>query len=205
MDAKLSRIENQNTVIEKNTYEIKELGIKLQSLDKKIEVVEGKVTGLQSKADVFEKDLQENNNFFDDLKVKTDAIIQNEKEKKKDILAAKGEIENLKQQNTELQAKMGEIQGKIIDMQCRNMKYNLIFSGIPEFENENCYSTLRSFMNDHLNVDAYNIAFANVHRIGSRTDPKRRGKPRSIIARFIYNDDLLMVKNAARKLKGKPY
>ncbi|KAK3104173.1 hypothetical protein FSP39_025034 [Pinctada imbricata] len=100
---------------------------------------------------------------------------------------------------------MGEMQGKIIDMQCRNMKYNLIFSGIPEFENENCYTTLRSFMNDHLNVDAYNIAFANVHRIGSRSDSKRRGKPRSIIARFIHNDDLLMVKNAARKLKGKPY
>ena len=64
---------------------------------------------------------------------------------------------------------------------------------------------LRSFINDELQVDSYDIAFGNVHRLGPKFDPKRIRRPRPIVAKFVLYDDLVCVKKAAKNLKGKPF
>ncbi|KAK3082895.1 hypothetical protein FSP39_008307 [Pinctada imbricata] len=84
------------------------------------------------------------------------------------------------------------------------MKYNLIFTGIRERQGEDCEETLLEFLKEEMKLEE-NIPFANVHRIGSKNDSVRRGKPRGIIAKFPHNKDIMKVKKAARNLKGKKF
>ena len=80
------------------------------------------------------------------------------------------------------------------------MKYNLIFSGIPEApdpDSEDTEVTLRQFLNAKLEI-AGNVEFQNVHRLHKRHD----GKPRSIIAKVSkYSDRDKVLQTAPRKLK----
>jgi hypothetical protein len=56
------------------------------------------------------------------------------------------------------------------------MKYNLPFGGIAEKEDGACEETVRKFLDTEMNVeDAENITVVNVHRMGKKNDPKRRG------------------------------
>ncbi|CAG2220516.1 unnamed protein product [Mytilus edulis] len=89
---------------------------------------------------------------------------------------------------------------KLIDMQCRSMKYNLIFSGIEEHRDEDCEDKLRRFIYQDMRIE-HRLEFGNVHRFGK----SYRNKPRPIIARFLYFSDLDMVKRAGKNLKGTHY
>ena len=51
--------------------------------------------------------------------------------------------------------------------------------------------------------DTQDMTFVNVHRIGRKINPKRIGRPRSIVAKFAYNKDISRVKQSTNKLKGK--
>jgi hypothetical protein len=57
-----------------------------------------------------------------------------------------------------------------------------------------------------LNIDYY-IEFGNVHRFGSRQNNNNGTeiKPRPIVARFLYYNDLAYVLECAKRLRGKPY
>jgi hypothetical protein len=64
-----------------------------------------------------------------------------------------------------------------IKLQSHSMKYNLIFSGIHQRdnENENTETVLKDFLTHELGItNANEIHFQNVHRLSKRTD----GKPR---------------------------
>ncbi|KAK3085537.1 hypothetical protein FSP39_004866 [Pinctada imbricata] len=96
--------------------------------------------------------------------------------------------------------KNDELSEQITDLRVRSMKYNLIFSGIQEGERENSEQVLQDFLANELDIQQY-IDFANVHRFGRQ----HRGKPRPLIAKFLYQRDLDMVLRNARKLRGKSY
>ncbi len=84
------------------------------------------------------------------------------------------------------------------------MKYNLIFTGLSETEGEHTEHVLRSFIKSELRIN-YFIQFGNVHRFGKGARPGKRGRPRPILARFIYHRDLANVLSSTYRLKGKPY
>ncbi|CAG2187613.1 unnamed protein product [Mytilus edulis] len=63
---------------------------------------------------------------------------------------------------------------KLIDMQCRSMKYNLIFSGIEEHRDEDCEDKLRRFIYQDMRIE-HRLEFGNVHRFGKNM-VKRAGK-----------------------------
>jgi len=94
-----------------------------------------------------------------------------------------------------------KIHEQILDMQCRSMKNNLIFTGLMENRGEDCEDKLRSFIYNELNIEKF-IEFGNIHRFGKRHED---GRPRPIVARFIYYNDLVMVKSSGRFLKDTPY
>jgi len=85
------------------------------------------------------------------------------------------------------------------------MKYNVIFSGIQQRdnENENTETVLKDFLTHELGItNANEIHFQNVHRLRKRTDEK----PQSIIGRFInYIDHERVFKRVPEALRGKPY
>lgn len=88
----------------------------------------------------------------------------------------------------------------VLDLQCRSMKNNLIFTGLARDRNEDTEELLRYFLHEELGID-YRIEFGNVHRFNTR---KKRHRP-PIVARFLYHKDLEFVLKNAYKLKGKPF
>ena len=84
----------------------------------------------------------------------------------------------------ELRAKQAKTEEKLIDLQWRGMRENLIFSGIDEpilarGEYENVELTLRNFLRMEMNITEQ-IPFDRVHRLGMYN----REQSRPIIAKF---------------------
>ena len=110
-------------------------------------------------------------------------------------------LENL---NYELDIENRELKESLLKLQSHSMKYNLIFYGIEqkEQENENTEAVLKDFIRTELEIaDAAEIKFQNVHRLRKKQD----GTPRSIIAKFMNYKDHERVRMAAPKLKSKDF
>ena len=89
----------------------------------------------------------------------------------------------------------------MVDLQCRSMKYNLIFTGLGgEGRGEDIESKLKVFLNIKLGIN-WNIEFKNVHRFGKFM----KGKNRPIVARFLYENNRVAVRDNAFKLKGTEF
>ena len=89
----------------------------------------------------------------------------------------------------------------LLDIQCRAMRENIIFSGLNEEENDKPELVLREFMCQKLKLPVetvQNIAFVRVHRLGG----KGPNRPRPIIARFEHFKQKEMVKSQGKFLKG---
>jgi len=80
------------------------------------------------------------------------------------------------------------------------MKNKIIFTNIIEDRFENFEAKLRKLIFEMLGIE-HNIQFGNIQRFGKRTN----GRPRPIVARFIYHTDLSMVLDNANRLKKHPY
>ena len=90
------------------------------------------------------------------------------------------------------------LKSTVLDLQCRSMKNNLIFTGLHEVSNEYTEDLLRDFLYSELGID-YKIEFGNVHRFGRNAWDRR-----PIVARFLYFVDLQHVLDSAYKLRNRP-
>jgi hypothetical protein len=59
-----------------------------------------------------------------------------------------------------------EMKSTLLDLRCRSMKNNLVFTGLRETAGEEMEAKLRDFLRCELNIDYY-IEFGNVHRLSS--------------------------------------
>ncbi|KAK3105279.1 hypothetical protein FSP39_021534 [Pinctada imbricata] len=118
---------------------------------------------------------------------------------KRDLYNQKIAIENLNRKLSETEKERNELREKVIDLQCRSMKYNLVFTGLGgESRTEDAEATIRDFIYYELNLNPENIKFGNVHRFG-----KFKGRhPRPIVARFLHQKEMKLVKDNAYRLKG---
>ena len=55
----------------------------------------------------------------------------------------------------------------LLDLKCRSMKYNLVFTGLKETPYENTEENLRGFLRKELGIGHW-IEFGNVHRFGPK-------------------------------------
>ena len=193
MDSRLSHIEIFVKKIDEVQFSLKSITSKINTLEadvKKIENfnkdLEGSVQGMSNLYDVVKQSCDKNKNDITQVKSSFTSIVSDNK-------SIRDEIESLRKDREELKA-------AITDLQCRSMKYNLIFSGLVENNNENTEGVLRDFIYNELQINR-EMEFCNVHRFGRR----RNGNPRPIVARFLYNSDLVMVRDRAYRLKGKAY
>ncbi|CAC5383378.1 unnamed protein product [Mytilus coruscus] len=81
------------------------------------------------------------------------------------------------------------------------MQNNLVFTGIEEKPGEDTKIVIQNFISNELSIKK-DIQFGNIHRFG-RAD-KNKGKPRLIVAKFVYFADLRKVLEAGPNLKEKP-
>jgi hypothetical protein len=78
-----------------------------------------------------------------------------------------------------------ELQESVINLQCRSMKNNLIFTNPAEQPTEDVEIKLPTFIFEKLGIE-HKIEIGNVHRFGKRYNDR----PRPIVARFLYHKDL---------------
>ena len=94
-----------------------------------------------------------------------------------------------------------ETDERIVDLQYRSMKMNLIFENLEgENRNEDIYHKLRCFLANELDIHK-EIQFGNIHRFGRFN----RGRSRPVIARFLYQEDLDLVLERAPALRGSQF
>ena len=70
-----------------------------------------------------------------------------------------------------------------IDMEARSRRNNLTFRRLSENRCENCFSLIRDFISNHLDIDSGQMYLARTHRLGSFS-PARRMHKRAIIVTF---------------------
>lgn len=96
---------------------------------------------------------------------------------------------------------------KSIDIEARSRRNNLIFRGIEEEYDENCFEVLRRFISDRLDLDANKMFLVRAHRLGVR----RRGirpfekQKRPLIVAFRDYVDIVQILDNTRRLKDTPF
>ena len=90
---------------------------------------------------------------------------------------------------------------KSIDMEARSRRNNLIFWGFFETPNENCFSIIREFITDNLDLDPRRMYLTRAHRLGPREIGYRNPR-RPIIVNFRDFCDTEMIMERAYMLKN---
>ncbi|KAK3102089.1 hypothetical protein FSP39_008647 [Pinctada imbricata] len=180
-----------DTILQKLS-KLDDLESKFSDIQASVQNMDCRVKNMEQKSKDFEKSLDFVAAEVDDLKAqKYNDITMGPKDENLDGLY--DELEKLRAENSEMKR-------SIEDLQCRSMKNNLIFTGIEELNYENTEESLKDFIYYELQIDR-NIEFGNVHRFGRSF----RGKPRPIVARFLFYKDLVEVKNSANRLRGSRF
>lgn len=196
IDSRMQRIE---TNIDKKLDELKQSFLAVSS---RVRTLENKATEFSKKISDCETSCQGVSNLFDQIngqvKTNTRNIIHQDSRIRK--LEEKPIFQPIIQPVAQYSEELQSLKDAVLDLKCRSMKNNLIFTGLHRVRNEDTEQLLRCFLYNELGVD-YKIEFGNVHRIKSRGDYRRA----PIVARFLYHKDLDYVLSIANRLKGKPY
>ncbi|XP_062583653.1 uncharacterized protein LOC134245382 [Saccostrea cucullata] len=182
---KASKLEHSVTFISDTIDDIQKHG-GVNAIRNKLSVVEAKTTDLENSA-------QNTHSRLSDIE-----------NREVDVQAVRNVISKLdcemKRHSTMIEKKT-QTDERITGLQYHTMKMNLVFTGVwGESRGENTEQKLRAFLMNELDID-YHIEFVNIHSFGRF----QRGKPRPIVARFIYQADIDAVLEKANWLRGTPY
>ena len=112
------------------------------------------------------------------------------------------DIKDKKDMNTTYETRLKALEDKVIQLEDQSRRNNLRFCNVPEDESETWEMTamkVKDLLSTELGME--DVALERAHRIG----PKRKGKHRTIIARFSrFADRDTAIRNAP-KLKKSPY
>ncbi|VDI38254.1 Hypothetical predicted protein [Mytilus galloprovincialis] len=140
MDTRLTSIE-KNTG--KNTTTLSQMNDKFNSLSARVIDAEKDIVDVKSRVTQLEATSHGTGNLFDEIKTKTDKLASDIEHLQRERTDFENRQENMKEKIDNLEEDKCMLNDKLIDMQCRSMKYNLIFSGIEEHRDEDCEDKLR--------------------------------------------------------------
>ena len=196
-----TQLQNQNqrmVNIEQRFSQMNEVKQSVTKVQSRLSDVEDKVKTVQSQMHDYDQSVQYYNDLCDD-------ITEESTENKTRCDEINKRMSQLEINNSELKQNQDKLEEKLIDLQWRSMRENLLFVGIEEsfVEKENTEYVLREFLSTNMNI-TYDIPFDRVHRLG-RYDPTKH-YPRPIIAKFERFRDRERVRLAApRTLEGTNY
>ncbi|CAC5380625.1 unnamed protein product [Mytilus coruscus] len=204
----VSSIDKRLQVVEKGIENFGEFKNIITSLTSRVITNKQGLKTCQTKVTELETNVQGIGNLFDDVKARCDRNKIVTEENSKELEQAKACINKLFKNLSELsdqrqecncQTGLENMKEKVLDLQCRSMKNNLVFTGLYNVRDENTEKLLRCFLNNELGID-YKIEFGNVHRFG-----RYQGGGRPIVARFLYHCDLQYVLDNAYRLRNTRY
>ena len=139
-----------------------------------------------------------------ELKTSLEFSQQQIEDLRKENAFLKGVVKEVQQSAVSLTLEKKRMKETLLDIQCRDMRDNLIFSGISEKKGEEKAEPeqlVKEFMSKKLNLSpevVRDITFSRVHRLGRPAE----GKSRPIIARFEHYKHKELVKSRGKELKG---
>lgn len=199
-----SKIENQNMRMTSMETQINQLTSMKQTLVQnanKVERLSVDMKSIQTKINEYDKCIQS----YSDI---CDGITSSNSETESQLNYLMTKISTLEEGQNQLETKQSETEEKIIDVQWRTMRENLIFSGIPESdvrrgEQEDCEALIKEFLRSEMNITV-DIQFDRVHRLGKFK--QNQIYPRPVIAKFTsYKDKEYVRRCAPKTLIGTPY
>ena len=107
----------------------------------------------------------------------------------KDVQMLTDNVEQLKSEN-------GMLREKLVTQESYSRQQNLVFSGVPECDNENLTEIFESIARDKLNL-RHHVKLEDIHRIGR----PRENFSRPFIVRFSFRADRMKVWESKGKLK----
>ena len=170
---------------------------KFQSIDKieqTVNLINTKVTDLETKMASLETRLTANEQSCQFI---SDANEQNKnelKQAKENILNLQTKCTGLQDTKT-LQQEHENFDSKLVDLEARSMRDNLMFYGIPEGgEHEDCEKLVKGLCEKTLGMlRAHELKFDRAHRVGSKSG----AKVRPIVAKFHYYEEREYVRKIA--------
>ena len=156
---------------------------------------------IQVKMETQQKQMEDMKNQMSEINNSGKKVMSDVGSTNKEIKRHENMITNMCRSMDNMRRNKKESDERIVDLQCRSMKMNLIFTGLgQEWRGEDTEWKIRNFLDNELGIK-WQVNFGNVHRFGRFT----RGKPRPIVARFLYQKDLDAVRDRSHLLRGTPY
>lgn len=106
------------------------------------------------------------------------------------------EIDSLKERNNKLEIENSEIKNKLVALERKIKKYNLVIYGLEDREKQTLENVIKLFQ-EKLNVKCRKEEIRDVYKIG-----KEENKPRPIIVEFVTNYLKIEILKNTKKLKG---
>ena len=96
---------------------------------------------------------------------------------------------------------------KSIDLEARSRRNNLLFHGLAESPNENCYNVLQEFLWNEMGLDIDDFYIERIHRLGSLRRAKARSQTprRPIIVAFGQYSNTETILQTAYMLRGSTF
>ena len=167
-----SQLENQNTRmsnIEQQLFQMSGMKQALSNTNSRVMTLSNEVSNLKTQVETYDQSINCYSEQYDEI-----ISFNTESDSK---------VTDLLKRVDYLEKQQAKSEDKLIDIQWRSMRENLIFTSIdePEGVTENVELTLRAFLRDGMKIERP-IEFDRVHRLG-RYDNDRK-YPRPIIAKF---------------------
>ncbi|KAJ8319526.1 hypothetical protein KUTeg_002921 [Tegillarca granosa] len=161
---------------------------RLDSIDGRLDIIDGRLSKVTQRVDEIESSVHLVAQKIKHCETSVQNIDIKVNEAKKVSATNDMEIRGLKIQ----------LRDKILQLQSRTMRHNLVFSGITEEPYpENSELLVKNFIKNNLDITE-EIEFENVHRFGRRLDDR----PRQIVARFTHFKHRELVRKSSSKLAG---
>lgn len=186
------QLKNQNirmTNIESQIAQIGVLQEKMTETDRNLTFLKQDYHSTKEQVNEHDKSIQYQSTICDDLIEKN-----NELNQKVNDLTEK--YEHVIKKQAEINIKQASADEKLIDIQWRSMRENLLFCGLAEAEGENCERKVKEFIQTELHINK-DIQLDRVHRLGRFSPSQRFHRP--IVAKFTFFKDREMVRQAAPK------
>ena len=159
------------------------------AIDALRKAMEAGFDGLRSELDKLRNELK---NDIDQIRIETQGLKQSleftqgdvavMKEKAEmDLQKTNEELDTLRKRITSLELQLQTEIENNIKLEQYTRRENLRFNNIEEIEGEDCKSVIHDIIKNDLGIDAKNIKFHAVHRVGKNVEDRHR----PIIARFI--------------------
>ena len=132
-------------------------------------------------------------------------VAKEHEQSKTEMKAAKGDMKNIKQTCEKLEREANSMKEKMVDLESRSMRENLMFYGIAEQgKDEDCEQLVKNVCKESLKIaTADSLLFDRAHRVGTKSG----SKVRPIVVKFHYYHERELVRKRSfdygEALKGQ--